>query len=441
MLGRLLLDLLPILGFGLAVYGLFGLLQPLPTTRLVGLMMANAYMAARAAFALARMLLSPASNHLRLIPSSDAAARAGIRWLRRLMLVGVGGYTLAEAGLLLGLPWSAYDAILNLTLLVISAAAGPHRAAAAGGGGGVPAGRPAAARGAGDRHPPDAARHPRPAGRGLARRGHPLARRLLGDLGAGGGERHPPPAGRHPADRGHRRRRQGAGRGDRLGDGPGAASGAGDGQALPRPGGAGGAIRAAAEDHRLRRARLRRGDPAAGDLGARQPRLVQRGHAGAAADRYPALDRLHPGDRAGGVGGGEFRHPAPADADLPRCPGGAQRPGPHPAADAAHRAGGGHPGGGGAERAGPARAERGAAAGRRRRRRPRHRLRLADPGAGRHHRHLPAAGGCGGGRRRGDLGRADRGGGEPVDPLDQAAGDRWQRPYRAVQRGDDGDQP
>ena len=68
-LGRLLLDLLPILGFGLAVYGFFGLLQPLPTTRLVGLMMANAYMAARTAFALARMLLSPASNHLRLIPS------------------------------------------------------------------------------------------------------------------------------------------------------------------------------------------------------------------------------------------------------------------------------------------------------------------------------------------------------------------------------------
>lgn len=119
-LGRLLLDLLPITGFGLAVYGLFGLLQPLPTTRLVGLMMANAYLAARTAFALARMFLSPGSNHLRLIPSSDEAARAGIRWLRRLMLVGVGGYTLAEAGLLLGLPWSAYDAIINLTLLIIS---------------------------------------------------------------------------------------------------------------------------------------------------------------------------------------------------------------------------------------------------------------------------------------------------------------------------------
>ncbi|TCZ57788.1 mechanosensitive ion channel family protein [Roseicella aquatilis] len=118
--GRLLVDLLPISAFGLAVYGLFGLMDPLPTTRLVGLMMANTYMGARAAFAFARMLLSPASNHLRLIPCSDATAAWGIGWLRRLLLVGLGGYTLAEAGLLLGMPWSAYDAMLNLTLLVIS---------------------------------------------------------------------------------------------------------------------------------------------------------------------------------------------------------------------------------------------------------------------------------------------------------------------------------
>lgn len=119
-LARLLLDLLPISAFGLAVYGLFGLVSPLPTTRLIGLMMANAYVAARAAFASARMLLSPASSHLRLIPCSDATAAAAMSGLRRLMLIGVSGYTLAEAGLLLGLPWSAYDAVVNLTLLVIS---------------------------------------------------------------------------------------------------------------------------------------------------------------------------------------------------------------------------------------------------------------------------------------------------------------------------------
>jgi small-conductance mechanosensitive channel len=117
---RLLLDLVPIAAFGLTVYGLFGLVKPLPTTKLVGLMIAHVYMGSRAAFALARALLSPASNHLRLIPCSQEAAAASIGWLRRLMLVGVGGYVLAEAGLFLGLPWAAYDAIINVTLLINS---------------------------------------------------------------------------------------------------------------------------------------------------------------------------------------------------------------------------------------------------------------------------------------------------------------------------------
>lgn len=118
--GRLLLDLVPVAGFALAVYGLFGLVQPLPTTQLVGLMVAHTYIIARTAFAVAHMLLSPRSKHLRLIPCSDEAAAAWIGWLRRMMLVGVGGYALAEAGLFFGLPWAAYDAIVNLTLLAIS---------------------------------------------------------------------------------------------------------------------------------------------------------------------------------------------------------------------------------------------------------------------------------------------------------------------------------
>jgi moderate conductance mechanosensitive channel len=81
---------------------------------------ANTYMAARVVFSLAHLLLSPRAPQLRLIRFSDAVAGAFIAWLRRVMLVGVGGYALAEAGRFLGLPWAAYDAILNLTLLVIS---------------------------------------------------------------------------------------------------------------------------------------------------------------------------------------------------------------------------------------------------------------------------------------------------------------------------------
>ena len=120
LVGRLLLDLVPIAGFALAALGLFGVVRPLPTTQLVGLTIGQTYIGARVAFAAARTLFSPRSQRLRLIPCSDEAAGAWLSWLRLVLSVGVGGYVLAEAGLLLGLPWAAYDAIINLTLLAIS---------------------------------------------------------------------------------------------------------------------------------------------------------------------------------------------------------------------------------------------------------------------------------------------------------------------------------
>jgi small-conductance mechanosensitive channel len=120
LVGRLLLDLVPVAGFALVALGLFGVVRPLPTTQLVGLTIGQTYIAARVAFVLARTLFSPRSQRLRLIPCSDEAAAAWLSWLQVVLSVGVGGYALAEAGLLFGLPWSAYDAIINLTLLVIS---------------------------------------------------------------------------------------------------------------------------------------------------------------------------------------------------------------------------------------------------------------------------------------------------------------------------------
>jgi small-conductance mechanosensitive channel len=119
LLGLLLLNLLPLLGFVLPVYGLPGLLHPLPTTQLVGLLLAHLYMGGRAGMALARLLLGP-HGHLRLIPCADPAAATVLRWLRRILLVGLGGLALAEAGRVLGMPWAAYDAVLRATLLAIT---------------------------------------------------------------------------------------------------------------------------------------------------------------------------------------------------------------------------------------------------------------------------------------------------------------------------------
>ena len=119
-LARLVLDLLPVAAFGVVSYGLIGAVRPLPTTELVLLTANNAYLACRLVMAVSRMLLSPASRALRLVPWSDLTAAYVTLWLGRIAVVLVGGYAVAEAGLLFGLPWGAYDAILRLVLLVVS---------------------------------------------------------------------------------------------------------------------------------------------------------------------------------------------------------------------------------------------------------------------------------------------------------------------------------
>jgi len=120
LLGRLLLDLLPIAGFWLTTHSVLDVVRPLPTTELIGLMAAQTWILAAASYALADMLLAPGADHLRLLPVSDGVAARGLVWLRRLLLVGVGGYALAEAGRLLGLSWVAYDTVLNIALLAMT---------------------------------------------------------------------------------------------------------------------------------------------------------------------------------------------------------------------------------------------------------------------------------------------------------------------------------
>ncbi len=119
-IARFLLDLIPLAAFAVISYGMIGAVRPLPTTELVLLTANNAYIASRAVMALARMLFSPASSHLRLVPCQDETAAYVTVWLRRITVIGILGYAVAEAGLLFGLPWAAYDAILRASLLIVS---------------------------------------------------------------------------------------------------------------------------------------------------------------------------------------------------------------------------------------------------------------------------------------------------------------------------------
>jgi small-conductance mechanosensitive channel len=119
-LARFVLDLVPVAAFAVVSYGLIGFVRPLPTTELVLLTANNAYMALRAIMAGSRMLFSPASTHLRLVQVQDETAAYITVWIRRIVVVALLGYAIAEAGLLFGLPWSAYDAILRISLLIVS---------------------------------------------------------------------------------------------------------------------------------------------------------------------------------------------------------------------------------------------------------------------------------------------------------------------------------
>lgn len=119
-IARLGLDLVPVGAFAIISYGLISAVNPLPTTQLVILTVNNAYMVSRAVMASSRMLLSPASAPLRLLPVADETAAYITVWLRRITLIIVFGYAIAEAGLLFGLPWSAYDFITRVCLLIVT---------------------------------------------------------------------------------------------------------------------------------------------------------------------------------------------------------------------------------------------------------------------------------------------------------------------------------
>ncbi|MFT8247317.1 mechanosensitive ion channel domain-containing protein [Roseomonas sp. BN140053] len=119
-LGRLLLDLVPVGVFAIVSYGLIGAVRPLPTTQLILLTANNAYIVCRAIMIASRMLFSPRSSHLRLVRMHDETAAYITVWLRRIVGVMVFGYAVAEAVLQFGVPWAVYDGIIRLVMLVVS---------------------------------------------------------------------------------------------------------------------------------------------------------------------------------------------------------------------------------------------------------------------------------------------------------------------------------
>ena len=118
-LARLLLELIPVAVFA-GIGNLLAALIADGTTRLVILVLVNAYVAYRVVLALGDMLISPRLGRLRLIYIDDGHADYAIGWLRRIVGVAVFGGAIAEIGLLLGLDPGAYRSLVRLVGLAVA---------------------------------------------------------------------------------------------------------------------------------------------------------------------------------------------------------------------------------------------------------------------------------------------------------------------------------
>lgn len=115
-LGRLVLELLPVFVFMGVATALLGTVIGEPTTvRLVILAVANAYAFSRGLICLVRALAGPFG----LFPvRAETAAYIEI-WARRIVGVGVSGIAFANVALLLGLHRAGYAALLRMVMLVV----------------------------------------------------------------------------------------------------------------------------------------------------------------------------------------------------------------------------------------------------------------------------------------------------------------------------------
>jgi small conductance mechanosensitive channel len=117
---RLLIDLLPMAAFALAGFGVLSASETPRAVRLASLTILNASLIVQGTLVITRFLLSPGTANLRLVPVSDETAHYLLIWVRRIVIVGVYGYFIAQAALVLGLPAKPYAAGLKLVGLLVT---------------------------------------------------------------------------------------------------------------------------------------------------------------------------------------------------------------------------------------------------------------------------------------------------------------------------------
>ncbi len=118
--GRALLELVPVAAFALVAYGMVPLMRLGGEPRAAALMLITAYLSSRLAIVAARVAFRPRRSQLRLLPVGDETAHYLYIWARRLVAVIIYGYVLVAAASLLGLPASGYQFLLKLLGLLVA---------------------------------------------------------------------------------------------------------------------------------------------------------------------------------------------------------------------------------------------------------------------------------------------------------------------------------
>ena len=117
---RTLMDLAPVVAFAVAGYAALAAVDPPSQARVIALVIINANVIVRAVTVLARMVLRPRFATFRFVKLSDENANYLFFWARRLTVVSVYGFFVAEALPLLGVGQGAQGIAQKLIGLVVA---------------------------------------------------------------------------------------------------------------------------------------------------------------------------------------------------------------------------------------------------------------------------------------------------------------------------------
>ncbi len=126
---RTLIDMMPIVAFGVAAYGTLELASigeadvnsaVSANVRIIAVALIQAIVVARALLAFARLVMTPLAPNLRLIPLSDEDAAYAYIWVSRFVNFSVYGFVIAETLAATGMPARAADGFAKMVGLVLA---------------------------------------------------------------------------------------------------------------------------------------------------------------------------------------------------------------------------------------------------------------------------------------------------------------------------------